>query len=459
MTKVTVKEICEKIWQLENKYDLLNKDIQGAKVWQISRFIIYSEIAQRTGVYTQAHTTINNNLLDKVKLFPSYLYNSIFKNPLLGNYQKDILILDHPRKMLIDGEYIDIYTKYLLDELDDNAYDVVEDRYLNKHLSKKEKNRKYLDYISLVSYLFNKKYKPKFTDDESKWIINLENEINSYFGIDLDFIEIFSKRISHFKSFYEFYNKLLEKKSYTKIYTVISYSTIIVPLIAAAKANNIQVIEIQHGTISPYHLGYNFPTCKHDLDYFPDIFYSFGTYWQEVVDFPIDKKNVIPYGLPYLKERMKIYKNIKKNEKQILFISQGVIGKELSQFAYESAQVLGDYKFVYKLHPGEYDRWKDEYDELVLASKLDNVEVVGSNEKELYSYLAESEYQIGVSSTAIYEGLIFNCKTLLIDLPGIEYMKYLIEKNIASKINNVTELKYQLEHFEPIEYDERYFFT
>jgi UDP-N-acetylglucosamine transferase subunit ALG13 len=239
----------------------------------------------------------------------------------------------------------------------------------------------------------------------------------------------------------------------------VSYVAYNKALVAAAKANNIEVIEIQHGTISPYHLGYNFPNCEHELDYFPDTFYSFGDYWSEIVDFPIDKKKVILYGFPYMKTRKAKYKNIKKKEKQILFISQGAIGKELARFAYDAAQILKDYSIVYKLHPGEYDRWEKEYKELVLANKLDNFEIVDNNKIELYNYFAESEYLVGVFSTAIYEGLAFDCKTILVDLPGIEYMKYLIEKEIVVMVEGIDDLKDRIKHFKSKDYDENYFFA
>jgi len=458
LAEISIKTICEKIWDLEDKYSLLDKDIQGVKVWQISRFMIYSEIAQKTGLFSKPHTT-KDSWYDKIKAFPGYLYNTILKNPLSGEYEKEILVFDHPRKKLVNGEYIDIYTKYLLDHLDDSKYDVIERPYLNKHLAKSKSNRKYLDGLLWLSYLHRTISNVKFTPEELKLLNQLENEINNTFKIRLNLKQIYKVCIKQFKYDYKFYTKLFKKRKTRTVYLVVSYISQNKPLIAAAKNNDIKVIEIQHGTIGPYHLGYNFPNCNHELEYFPDIFYSFGDYWSEIVDFPLDKKNVICYGFPYMRMRKEKYNNIRKKKKQILFISQGAIGKELALFAYKAAQTLKDYKILYKLHPGEYDRWQKEYKELTLASKLENVEIIDENNKELYYYFAESEYQIGVFSTAIYEGLAFNCKTLLIDLPGIEYMKYLIEKKIAVKINDIEDLIQEIENFEPRSYNEKYFFA
>src|SRR5699024_2275823 len=112
-----------------------------------------------------------------------------------------------------------------------------------------------------------------------------------------------------------------------------------------------------------------------------------------------------------------------KKKKQILFISQGTIGKELAKLALNISRNMPDYHFIFKLHPGEFDRWRSEYTELSTAAKFENFEVIDNNKINLYRFLAESDYQIGVYSTAIFEGLTLGCKTVLFNLPGIEYMK------------------------------------
>ena len=66
------------------------------------------------------------------------------------------------------------------------------------------------------------------------------------------------------------------------------------------------------------------------------------------------------------------------------------------------------------------------YKKLDYLEKKHNVKVV--TDINLYKQLANSEFQAGVFSTALYEGIEFNCKTILLDLPGIEYMDSFIEK-------------------------------
>jgi hypothetical protein len=86
--------------------------------------------------------------------------------------------------------------------------------------------------------------------------------------------------------------------------------------------------------------------------------------------------------------------------------------------------------------------------------------VIDHNHINLYELFAQSEYQIGVFSTAIYEGLTLNCKTVLLDFPGVEYMEYLIEEDIVKFAKNAEELTkfIKVDDFEQ-NYNKDYFFS
>ena len=223
----------------------------------------------------------------------------------------------------------------------------------------------------------------------------------------------------------------------------------------------IEVIELQHGTITDYHLGYSYPEktrLNGDIPYFPDKILSFGDYWMNEDTSPIPMDNVIPIGFSYFEEQSKDFIGLDAVENQILFISQGVIGKYLSQLAFEFAKTQRDLKIIYKLHPGEYETWKENYPQLVEASSFDNFEVIDNSEIPLYNLLAKSNCQVGAFSTAIYEGLMFNCKTFILDVPGIEYLDDLIDGKYVFKIGNADDLIDNLDDFKPTYYDKDFFF-
>jgi hypothetical protein len=176
------------------------------------------------------------------------------------------------------------------------------------------------------------------------------------------------------------------------------------------KTLKIPVIELQHGTIHKYHFAYSFPGSRRTKRTFPDYLFTFGDFWKKCVEFPIKKDCIFSVGYPFLeKEAAKYFEVIKKN--QILFISQGSSGKELSKFAVDVTNYSDlNYNVVYKLHPGEYHRWKREYP--WLYKERDKIKIVEES-IPLYRLMAESKTQVGVSSTAIYEGLYFGLNTYI----------------------------------------------
>ena len=478
MTKInqkpykSIKEVCDIIFSLEEKYDLNHMKIQGVYAWQLVRFYVYIEISKKIGIFTSSPQQGEVTLKDKILTFLPFVKNSIFSNPLCGKYHKNILIFDHPRRVIHRGEYKDIYSYFLIDDLNndsisrENTYEIIESPYLNKHYTKKEDYIKYNDRVLLGSYI-NKKLVnlnlKSFTMDEVEMdkIANLQKEISSNFNIEIDLFNIIKNHILDFKYYYKKYDELFKKRTPKHIFVVVAYEN--KSMIAAAKDNGIKVIELQHGTIAKNHLGYDYPNPNDkNLKYFPDKIFSFGKYWGEVANYPIDKENIIAIGFPYLDETTKSYLGNEKNKNQILFISQGVIGEHLSEFAYKLAKKLEDskdeFKIIYKLHSGEYANWQKNYSYLKKCEELANFHIIDNNKTSLYELFSKSEYQVGVFSTAIYEGLFFDCKTVILDLSGSEYMESLVEKNYVKKVATVDEFIDSIANFKINSYDNHFFF-
>jgi hypothetical protein len=210
--------------------------------------------------------------------------------------------------------------------------------------------------------------------------------------------------------------------------------------IKACKELGVPVIELQHGIINKYHLSYNFPDNK-KMYTFPDYILTFGEYWCDCANYPIDYDKIRPVGYPHLEQEYEKYKQYSQKN-QIIFISQGNIGEEMSKYAAKLAESTKKYKIVYKLHPGEYDSWHEKYPWL----KNTKLQVVDSDDPPLYQLFAESKYQVGVSSTALYEGLNFNLETYLLDSPNKILLEDLINKGVASVVSSVDELIKKVEN-------------
>lgn len=454
---VSVKDICDVFFDIEEKYNLNYQEIQGCFAWQLIRMYLYYDITRRTGTFG-APQQKSLSVFDKIKSFTPFLKNSILSNPFSGSQQKDILIFDHPRKVMFEGEFQDIYSYFLVDLVNNKfSFEVLEAPYLNKHFTKKQDYIKYTDRIELGSYIYKKRNKIEFTPDEQKLISNVRKELETNFDLEINLEWILTIHILNFQYDYKKYTELFKKRNPKLIFVVVAYEN--QAIVAAAKDLGITVIELQHGTITDYHLGYSYPPktrLKGELAYFPDKILTFGNYWINEETSPISMENIIPIGFSYFEVQSKDFINIKPNANQILFISQGVIGKYLSKIAYEFASIMKDFNVIYKLHPGEYETWRENYPELV--NNLDNFKVIDNSEIPLYQLFAESNFQVGAFSTAIYEGLMFNCKTFILDVPGVEYLSDLINKGYVCKVNNVEELCSNLKSFNPKNYDKDFFF-
>lgn len=169
---------------------------------------------------------------------------------------------------------------------------------------------------------------------------------------------------------------------------------------------------------------YNIPQKD---DFIPDEVLTFGEYWNQTTCYP---GKMVAIGNPHLEECVTTMKTIKYFP-TILILSQGPVGDALVKLAIELKKLVRkkgiSARIIYKLHPNEYISWKKIYPELVDSE----IEVVDNNEKDLYYYFSISTHQIGVFSTAIYEGMAFGVKTIIYKVYRYETMKDIIEAGYA----------------------------
>jgi len=211
-------------------------------------------------------------------------------------------------------------------------------------------------------------------------------------------------------------------------------------LIAVADDLGIETIEIQHGEISPYNTGYNYPGHA-KIPYFPVRLILWGEFWYNPSRMPMDEKNISYDGYPFLEREIKKYSNVVRDDSRVLFLSQGKIGKSLVEIALEFASKNEEYKVIYRLHPSEAEEWKNLYPKLYdFSMENKNIVIETAKSNPLHKSFAESKFVVGVNSTALIESLTLNCKLILVDLPGVEYFQSLIDKKLVKKVKNAEQL-------------------
>ena len=345
-----------------------------------------------------------------------------FKNPLRISTTNEVLIFDHDRKKKVNGEFIDIYSYDLIDRLKSNkiSFKVLERPFKGEHLTPDNSNRYFQDFLVLISILIKPfvLWNKAITKKDKDMII----QVNTELGVNLLSKQLIRSYALEFWSKYYCYKYLLNRLKPSRIYVVVHYAY--TPLIVAANELEIDVTEIQHGTIDRFHLSYNYPS---DLDkhYVPKFFECWGSYWINT-PLPYSEDDIEITGFSYLERSLSAY-TFEKTPKSLVVISQGAIGRNLLEFIKRNQYLFEHYLVIYKLHPSEYFNISFYNEVLEFCESKSNFRVA-TNEEDLYAVLASCEFTLGVYSTAMYEAIAFNCIPCFVDIPGIDSMKELIDR-------------------------------
>lgn len=429
----TIKDLCEFIWYLEDKYMLLDFEIDNVKVWQYLRMEIYYLMAEELGILEQRNKS-QQSISVLIKNSFSLFKNIFIANPFLTlNKHKDVVVFTHNRSKKIEDKFEDIYTQSLVTDLrkSNKSFLCFEKPFQGKHVREKDPNVKYQDFILLASILYGKLYRIK--DKDSLGLIRqVEKEIENATNNSIDLISLIKRNVGRYKLGNKLYLSLFNKIKPKVIYSVASYSYL-GDMICAAKTLGIKTIELQHGVISKYHMGYSFEK-KQELLYYSDVFYSWGNFWNKSVSNTFNE--VKSFGFQYFRDRIKGYNN-KVKENKILILSQTALGEKIMNETLKLVNELSGFQILYKLHPEEYKMYKKypSYSKLASNKNLKFVE-----ECNLYQIMSESKIQIGVFSTALYEGVGLCCNTFLYNLNGLEYMKDLIDSGHAKVLSSDTDV-------------------
>lgn len=435
----------KKFREIEDEFRPYDKKIYGFPFWDCMRVDLFLEILYATDTIGVAHRrVVEANYAKLIKKGLKKLKNSALNNPFIKSKFDYIFmgVRQHRRKIGPDGECWDIYCDPVINYIGRERCLLIEPPSVSPICNGRKvhtKNIACTDYMGVFKMLnIMKRIKPAHINGVTETYINaIQESICTTFGISIDLKKRVKSCFSNFQVAFINFKTLFSVKRPKAVFVICSYGK--EALIASCKALSIPTIEIQHGMINPYHLGYSFPPpTKKTL--FPDYFLSFGKIWENGVAMPINPQKIFPLGFPYIDGYRQKAKRIPKN-KQIVFISQATIGKPLVEFAVQlSKAVSDDYKIIYKLHPGEFADWEKEYPSLVKS----NIEILTEGQSNLYDILAQSEIQIGVYSTALYEGLMMNCKTFIVDLYGAESMRPLIQKGIAHLVKRPAEIDFRV---------------
>lgn len=437
---VNYKEAHELFRQIEDDLNLFDARVDGFSFWEYLRVPVWYRILEEVGITEKAQFSgVRQGIGGRLIGLFARVKNSLLRNPFLVR-RRDFLFYgaDSSRGKVSEGKRWDIHCDPFMDALGQSCCHRVErstggmERVYSESLSS-------TDFFSFI-YIFIRPFirSLRFSHDECLLVSKFNSRILEAYALHFDLVSDICLAYTNLLLQAKAWRLLLKCAKPKVAFVVCSYAGR-ESFTVACRDLNVPVIELQHGVINSYHLGYSYPPGVVKAA-FPDYFFSFGAFWHQDVCLPCEARNVKAIGYPYFDVESTSYRNLNK-QNIVLFISQGNIGHLLSVFAVELSKKLPDgWEIVYKLHPGEVSGWEERNQDLAEST----IQVVVGGHPSMYELMARAKIQIGVSSTAIFEGLALECRTYIIDLPASEYMEALFEAGCATLISHVEEVEFDL---------------
>ncbi len=410
--------------KIEKDENFYGKEIFGIKYWEFMRYALYNEITVKKSGIANLVEASKPRGLKMYMLNPKYLKSYLGLSKV---HKADLLMISHPRRFKQNDKFYNIFIDPVIEGLSDEySITTLEEPCWcglvpakTGHLFPVEtKNIHFTDLYELSFLLKSKIFKLCYPRKYKQMIVEVDEILNFFekrYDIKLDSIkEHLVDKLVYIYTMKSKWRKVIDEinpKAVMLHYFPTSFKTLIVNI---CNEKNIPTIELQHGIITysdPFeHKTYDIKDCN-DV---PTYLFSFG---ERLVDrnyLTTKDENLKVVGYPFLEkkfsEQYELPAMLKEEEKYILISSQAMIGKQISEFASELADLLAkhtDYKIIYKYHP-------DELNEQYECLDKDNIISVKNFGEEIYKYQKFSFVQIGAYSTSLYEGIAFGLPTIIL---------------------------------------------
>lgn len=432
----------DKFLEVENKYGLLEKEIDGFSYWVYSRFFIYDYLKNSgTG-------TLSPKESSKVLFLKGF---GLLKNMVLHCHYKhqhtDLLVFNHERRVKINDVYECIYTDEILKKY--SSYQVFERTFQKKHFRPvNTQNLVYIDGLEVfaeLSYIINRALNTGICSGVKKKI--REQIAPAFEELELGeqresacekAVEIIMRNFFLYKKKRKYFEKVLKETTPKVILEVVSYNMDCMIMNELTVDSGVCTIELQHGVIGMDHVSYNYPENS-KIKQFPKKILTFSKYWAESSRMPIAMKDRVAVGYPYFEKNINSnpYRSGKKDV--ILVLSQPIVQEKFGLLVETLAKRMPEKTIIYKLHPIEYATWKEQYGQMLDG---DNIKVIDNNEKSLYYYFSRTDYIVGYTTTALFESLPYKIPLFLFNDLGMEHVRFkvLLEHNCAKLFSKTDEL-------------------
>lgn len=450
--RVSIGELCEAFWEIEQKEDLYNWEVMGVKLWPLVRFRVFYNLTKNADMYKWKSQVFE--LPDWVPVWegkPGYkvlwqythgwrwalrkVIPDAWKDPRAVKWLKAEAMVSPFSNRSPDG--IDYHSLPVLEALGDKAirlgmggWDAKRDF---PHFATLQREMRRWHYVwSIIVRLGVKKA------DYEKYqrVIRF---LEDFTGSTTAPYNIFPR--------WAVRNYLMDGRGWRSIFKRIGIKRLYI--VNAARMNmqgamqdaGGRVIELQNGVFSKYNLQFSWPG-RPNIPYIPDEIWTWGEFWTDGIDNSGLQSIVVAGANPEFSRIRELAfsgaEGYARKPKSMVVMSQPLIGVELFRSAIKLAKSLPNYEIVFKSHPKDQP---EEFDAVVaeLGQPPKNFSFAPEGVGSL-QLIAQSEICLGVFSATLIEAAGLRCKVAILKLAGWEHLGRLIDGGHAAGFDNVEQL-------------------
>lgn len=433
-------ELCRKICEIEDEYDLFHLSFNRVAYWKYARYYVYRVLLHKFfGIHTPWLENKNENDLIKHPHVLHKFTDSVFHNE--GSpISNDILMFTFNRRSRQGETYVSSVTDEIALNLELSNC-IVEVPYNGGYYQPIPiQNIKYFDPWEEISINNEQKqYTPINRGLLRRQLLQIfEKELEISFFLEEK--NILNTNINYYiiyrQDLMANYRNVIQKVNPKLVILTTSYIGEWVVLIELLKELKIPIIEILHGYVDDNYLPYNYIRQGMN-DAQPDYIFVYSQLQKDQVNWGIPKDHIRVVGYPEGEKRSRelLAHPLKRSKKRITFISNmaQVLEKYLNVLA-ENIN-LEEYEILFKLHPNEYTCWKEIYKNL-----SQQIHVIDHNENDIHYYLANSDIVVGINSTALFEATFYPVDIYILQEDSYQNMNLLLKSDAATLVSDSHEL-------------------
>lgn len=431
--KDTYADLLHRFEALETYWYLGALTLQGVPIWDVLRYPVFEGILAQYGIRRSSQSIGESR--GRIRTFGRAVNLILRAFSLAGRKSwlrapaRQIFIFGHPRRKWNGSCYEDIYVDPLIDKLQlDVPVAVVERPSKVGHLKPTSTENLFnSDATAALASLLSHLPGLGLSKADIKKLQEIQDGFEKEFGNQAISVKQVDRTVRTWRCRYAICRRILKVKMPPLVCVVVS--TAHCSLIMAAKSLNIPTLELQHGSPVRGKLNYDYTSGVQKRS-FPDSFAAFGGFWSSRVQLPIPKDRIFSIGFAYFSRQVGAYVDVEKSNRLII-LSQATVARELVDFACKLGSVLGDRcEVVFKPHPQENQNDVERYKRHLESNGV----IVAKREDDLYWLLATAKWQLGVYSTALFEGIGLGAACFILKAGGHHYMSDLVENKLARQV-------------------------